>query len=192
MTPRKNFPGREVLLTTVGVAILIAFPRSSWNYTRTHTLTDGTIVSRTTNVNHLGLPFEWIDIRRHAWSAFRDGQEVPVGDAAVDGFAELELAERSNSFRCGPARFTLGSRASRRDEVLLRTDPRASAVVARWGVLATDLTACMTPLTMLAYLRRRKRLGVVNRWRLRGQCTGCGYDLTGNVSGTCPECGNPT
>jgi hypothetical protein len=22
-----------------------------------------------------------------------------------------------------------------------------------------------------------------------GQCPACGYDLTGNVSGTCPECG---
>lgn len=24
----------------------------------------------------------------------------------------------------------------------------------------------------------------------RGQCTACGYDLTGNVSGVCPECGS--
>ena len=23
----------------------------------------------------------------------------------------------------------------------------------------------------------------------RGHCQGCGYDLTGNVSGVCPECG---
>ena len=22
-------------------------------------------------------------------------------------------------------------------------------------------------------------------------CTGCGYDLTGNISGVCPECGCP-
>lgn len=28
------------------------------------------------------------------------------------------------------------------------------------------------------------------RWRRRcNACTGCGYDLTGNVSGVCPECG---
>jgi hypothetical protein len=26
------------------------------------------------------------------------------------------------------------------------------------------------------------------RWD-RGQCVRCGYDLTGNVSGVCPECG---
>src|SRR5690349_13064181 len=26
---------------------------------------------------------------------------------------------------------------------------------------------------------------------LLGQCPGCGYDLTGHVSGVCPECGTP-
>ena len=28
--------------------------------------------------------------------------------------------------------------------------------------------------------------------RQRGQCFACGYDLTANVSGTCPECGSRT
>jgi len=27
---------------------------------------------------------------------------------------------------------------------------------------------------------------------LTGHCRGCGYDLTGNVSGNCPECGKVT
>jgi hypothetical protein len=27
--------------------------------------------------------------------------------------------------------------------------------------------------------------------QLRGHCWHCGYDLTGNVSGRCPECGKP-
>ena len=35
----------------------------------------------------------------------------------------------------------------------------------------------------LARLRRRRRR------RTRGACRACGYDLTGNVSGVCPECG---
>lgn len=26
----------------------------------------------------------------------------------------------------------------------------------------------------------------------RGECRHCGYSLTGNVSGVCPECGTPT
>ena len=32
----------------------------------------------------------------------------------------------------------------------------------------------------------------ITRRRLQGgQCLRCGYDLTGNVSGVCPECGSP-
>lgn len=34
-------------------------------------------------------------------------------------------------------------------------------------------------------LRRR-------RWRRKGLCVKCGYDLTGNESGVCPECGEST
>lgn len=34
-------------------------------------------------------------------------------------------------------------------------------------------------------LRRQRR-------RRRGECIGCGYDLTGNESGVCPECGSKT
>jgi hypothetical protein len=35
--------------------------------------------------------------------------------------------------------------------------------------------------------------GPVRRWhrRRRGMCAQCGYNLTGNVSGICPECGSP-
>lgn len=36
--------------------------------------------------------------------------------------------------------------------------------------------------------------GRLRRWRRRraGQCIKCGYDLTGNVSGRCPECAMET
>ena len=37
-----------------------------------------------------------------------------------------------------------------------------------------------------AWRRERKR-----RYRRPDQCAACGYDLTGNVSGVCPECGTP-
>ena len=37
--------------------------------------------------------------------------------------------------------------------------------------------------TVVAALCNRRRLTV-------GCCQACGYDLTGNVSGTCPECGH--
>ena len=36
--------------------------------------------------------------------------------------------------------------------------------------------------TVLLYLRGRRRIPP-------GHCTACGYNLTGNVSGVCPECG---
>ncbi|UCG17191.1 MAG: hypothetical protein JSV19_04005 [Phycisphaerales bacterium] len=36
--------------------------------------------------------------------------------------------------------------------------------------------------------------GPVRRWRRlrKGWCVKCGYNLTGNVTGICPECGQPT
>ena len=36
--------------------------------------------------------------------------------------------------------------------------------------------------------------GPLRRWRRRrrGECLTCGYNLTGNVSGVCPECGTQT
>ena len=33
---------------------------------------------------------------------------------------------------------------------------------------------------------------VRGRRKVPGACRACGYDLTGNVSGRCPECGRPT
>ena len=35
-------------------------------------------------------------------------------------------------------------------------------------------------------------IGRRERRRKRGYCAECGYDLTGNISGACPECGTAT
>ena len=43
-------------------------------------------------------------------------------------------------------------------------------------------------LHMALWLRERVRVG---RHRRRGRCLSCGYDLTGNTTGVCPECGTP-
>ena len=37
----------------------------------------------------------------------------------------------------------------------------------------------------------REEARLLRRWR-QGLCPRCGYSLTGNASGTCPECGTPT
>ena len=68
--------------------------------------------------------------------------------------------------------------ADTRETVLLLAAPASLR-------LATALTA-FGPLIAYsrAWLRRWER-------KKRGQCLGCGYSLTGNVSGRCPECGKP-
>lgn len=44
------------------------------------------------------------------------------------------------------------------------------------------------------YLRmwRRSKQDEERRRRICGECVHCGYDLIGNVSGVCPECGTFT
>jgi len=50
-------------------------------------------------------------------------------------------------------------------------------------MLASPLLAIPPLFLTKRYLRRRKR-------KRCGLCVRCTYDLTGNVSGTCPECGS--
>ena len=40
-----------------------------------------------------------------------------------------------------------------------------------------------------AWWSRTRPRNLCVRRQLNGQCATCGYDLTGNVSGVCPECG---
>jgi hypothetical protein len=47
------------------------------------------------------------------------------------------------------------------------------------------------PTTILAVLPLTRGVAAARRRRRRtGRCHSCGYDLTGNVSGVCPECGS--
>ena len=55
-----------------------------------------------------------------------------------------------------------------------------SNVPARWGV-----GLVIVGIVILWYLTTRPQ----RRWRDPRYCVKCGYDLTGNVSGVCPECG---
>jgi hypothetical protein len=64
-----------------------------------------------------------------------------------------------------------------------RTAADASARALRLPYWLIVIGSAALPAARLAGRRRwQRRLA-------RGLCPGCGYDLTGNVSGTCPECG---
>lgn len=55
------------------------------------------------------------------------------------------------------------------------------------------LVACLiVPAALVAgamAIAARRRSWRAARLRAAGRCVGCGYDLTGNTSGACPECG---
>jgi hypothetical protein len=42
---------------------------------------------------------------------------------------------------------------------------------------------------VIGYIIFKRRERCIQNRRAAGRCCGCGNDLTGNVSGTCPECG---
>jgi hypothetical protein len=56
-----------------------------------------------------------------------------------------------------------------------------SAVIVPWWFFVAA-TSVLPAVRLRAIWRRLRRIR-------RGLCTDCGYDLTGNTSGTCPECG---
>ena len=59
-----------------------------------------------------------------------------------------------------------------------------------WGVGVPHwFIAVVLALPGLIWLTRYRRELVLRLRRVRGLCLACGYDLTGNQSGVCPECG---
>jgi hypothetical protein len=57
-----------------------------------------------------------------------------------------------------------------------------------WMEGLSGLTVIGSIAAFRAVFRTVRRKMDVNR---SGHCGNCDYDLTGNVSGTCPECGTP-
>jgi hypothetical protein len=56
-----------------------------------------------------------------------------------------------------------------------------------------DYVFALTYVVMFAFqfrmYRKLKMAGIAEARKAGGLCSMCGYNLTGNVSGTCPECG---
>ena len=60
--------------------------------------------------------------------------------------------------------------------------------VADGGLLPLAVGLLSLPFWLPAALRDERR----SKRRRKGLCLACGYNLTGNTSGVCPECGTPT
>ncbi len=58
-----------------------------------------------------------------------------------------------------------------------------------WAIALLALLAMLgLPVWLGVAVGRRRYRALMGRYAL-GHCQACGYDLTGNVSGKCPECG---
>ena len=70
------------------------------------------------------------------------------------------------------------------DPVLFGPRPAAAVLSVNLPMALPTLILLVLPIAWLAHhLRQRRR-------RRPGLCAKCSYDLTGNVSGVCPECGS--
>jgi hypothetical protein len=66
----------------------------------------------------------------------------------------------------------------------------------RWGALSTPTLVILMLFSLLVPYLCARFLHSKLRWRIlrtddAPHCQSCGYNLTGNVSGVCPECGEP-
>lgn len=99
---------------------------------------------------------------------------IPWGDIGPLGFARAS----------GPNRFTarvrIGTGIDWPPPSDLSARTRRYVAIPLW----MPLVALVIPTTALWWRDRRPIQP--------GRCGNCGYDLTGNVSGRCPECGEPT
>ena len=117
------------------------------------------------------------------WSVYAHGSVVSVTlwegqiplldgwDPFWDGYQRFSLIPVQRQGCCG---FTWGGR------LLVRSDTRSAVgwTAPLWAVLVV----LAIPTAFLWWRDRRPP---------KDHCQNCGYDLTGNVSGVCPECGNP-
>jgi hypothetical protein len=177
------------MLVVAAVPVVFAvLPRRWWDFSRTHELDDAVSVTRTTSVYRLGLPFECIDVRRHDWSATQRGNAFTLGSRETSAFAALELELRQSMMRCRHES-GLSRKAALRGEAVLQADTLASACVVQWRTLLANAALWLVAGAILAYLRCWLGARQAMRRGRAGRCAQCGYDLAGNVSGVCPECG---
>jgi hypothetical protein len=125
-----------------------------------------------------------------AWASPGVRYEVGVQRASVYVGWRPGNWRRQDDPHCGPPGWRIGrlstpSRMSRRDWWI------HAGALPTWVWIGVPLWCIIVPIaipTSLAW-RRDLRIALVRRRRMKGLCVACGYNLTGNTSGRCPECG---
>lgn len=171
-------------LTTITICVIVV----SGNHIRvTNAWTD-----RPTQVE---LRTQWIGLSRDGivWGESTEGFRVPP--SLPEELEPLSQHLRTSIGRSGAKVGRWSSSAwDLTERRLWRFEPAhglatgsSSADDLPWALLLLALPATPLPFLLLrAYLRRRAA-----RQRAKaGHCRTCAYDLTGNVSGVCPECGS--
>ncbi len=117
-----------------------------------------------------------------AWAASRYWEACFYGDKlslwVCGGGVEVRLNKWGATWFSGTWRIYPAGR----DQLLI---PYQYSNFSNWCVIIPlwiPLVLAAIP-TVLAFMRDRRSIP--------GHCQHCGYDLTGNVSGRCPECGEP-
>jgi hypothetical protein len=66
----------------------------------------------------------------------------------------------------------------------------AGAVCQMWGTVSFAVLSVGPTIGLYFGANVTLRADEREHWRATGRCVHCGYDLTGNTSGKCPECGS--
>ena len=140
------------------------------------------------------LPGVWTEffVRSQGESIVLMRRAIAIGVATLVGFGWLMDRARVWRVLWLACWLTLGAIIC---VTMLKSHPTYARAISKNGSLlayilaASNLSLTITSLFMLAGFG----LGALTRRRKfrPGFCESCGYNLTGNVSGRCPECGTP-
>jgi hypothetical protein len=112
---------------------------------------------------------------------------VPLGQEPWTATAASEAAEEGERLRALLAESP--NIAGRWGFLLVRHGPDAWGLSGRWATVVAGPHWVLLPLGAWPVAGWAVRRGRWWRWRRRGQCLACGYDLRGIEGGRCPECG---
>ena len=156
-----------------------------WHETRTYGWPLDAVVSE---------HYEWFGVDP-ALGSWEGGNRFPVNDKQIAAFVAQHYANRPypGGYQASGGTESLWEQVRREEAQLMATNPRGRLLVISWSALLINLLIAVALVEFAAFCFRAWRRGRARlRAHLRGQlnrCFQCDYDLTGNTSGICPECG---